>query len=308
MNTASPPLKTKVRLQQHRSASTSLRNVIAILLMLFTVPATIAADVGLLGDKRVGDYELRGELVLGDAEKLVKHLLANASVRLGVNGEPRHVRRLYVSSVGGSVGEAMRIAQLVEALHIQIEVAPKGVCSSACFLMFASANRRYAIGADDLDNRFAKGTKRAGIVGLHRPFLKRSDPTFEPERQHAAMTAVREFLEQRQVPRRLVDEMMSRSSKDIHWMTDEDLALLSSYSPAYEELIIDRCGMSPNLHRRAIDDALKANDKVTASRLFEEEHKHEERIFDCMQSVDEIVWRTRGAPALQRMREGWRPW
>ena len=70
------------------------------------------------------------------------------------------------------------------------------------------------------------------------------------KQQQQLMSRIRQYLGAENVPQMLVDAMMSRPSTDVYWLTDDDLESLGEYSPAYEELLIAKCGYDRKLRKR----------------------------------------------------------
>ena len=98
---------------------------------------------------------IRGSIGPGFADRLL-HLLAQ---------EPT-ARRIVITSEGGLVKEAMKVASLVE--KSDTDVVARETCNSACILILLAAHKRYA----DWDMEF----------GFHIPveLLPNSDGTFAP--------------------------------------------------------------------------------------------------------------------------------
>ena len=115
------------------------------------------------GNERVP--ALIGEIKAGDARDLLDLYKNDLDT-------PRHV---IVNSPGGSVTEAVLIAQILRKAGLGVTVLPGGKCASACFFIFIAGIERRASGIDDPDP--AKGRHRdqrkllGGFVGIHRPFL-----------------------------------------------------------------------------------------------------------------------------------------
>lgn len=117
-------------------------------------------------------------------------------------------------------------------------MARNGVCASACFFIWMNGAKRDAYGIDVLIER----ERRTGPVGLHRPFLvnpKNEEASLK--RQADVIRGVTSYLETNLIPRRLIDEMMSRPSNDIYWLTFDDLDELGESPPALEELYLSKC-------------------------------------------------------------------
>lgn len=79
---------------------------------------------------------LRGEIVLGDDERLHR-IVRNLPRGSRVDG-------IVLSSTGGAVVEASRLAETVRNSRLTTFVASNQTCASACFLVFAAGTRRMA--------------------------------------------------------------------------------------------------------------------------------------------------------------------
>src|SRR5262249_41222392 len=78
-----------------------------------------------------------GRIVGGDAEGF-----AGAVKQVGANG--KSIERIELDSPGGSLSEGARMALLVKASRISTSVPSRGVCASACFLVFAAGAKKFA--------------------------------------------------------------------------------------------------------------------------------------------------------------------
>lgn len=274
----------------------SVAFLLSILAQLFQ-PA-FASDISILGSLPSDSNSnnlllLSGEIQKGDSEKLAKAFM---------QAHP-FAARLTLDSPGGDVEEALHIASLVKALHLQTWVAGGGTCASACFFIFLAGDNRIAAGT--IDGRMT--IHSFGYIGLHRPHLKldpaRRDGSIDAERrQHGVMQITSAYLRNEDIPQRLIDLMMSRPSDDIYWMTANDIEQLGNYSPGREELLISRCGYS-----RKIGDELaiaKLNhDSAAESRVI----ARAKEIGVCSATAfpdltDETLTNT------ERLRKGGRPW
>ena len=177
---------------------------------------------------------LVGEIKSGDADRLIAF----------VKAQTRSPGTLLLDSPGGSVAEAIRIAQVVKKLSLMVLVLPGRVCASACFFIFAAGTGRSAWEAERISQLGQPPTNRweqpLGFVGLHRPYL--GSIAGPDKKQEQIMRSVAAYLDGEMVSRRLVDIMMSRSSVDIYWLNKEDLRMLGQASPAVEEYAIRKCG------------------------------------------------------------------
>jgi hypothetical protein len=148
-----------------------------------------------------------------------------------------------LASPGGDVAEALAIGRLLKSIYAQAIVGPRyGSCASACFIIFASAVDRVGV---------------AGLVGIHRPYVApgrlRSLTVTEAEREETkVLLDAEKYLHTLRVPRALIDQMFSRSSTDIHWLSDDELEQLGWRAPWYEELLVARCGLNTQKEKDAL--------------------------------------------------------
>jgi hypothetical protein len=178
-----------------------------------------------VGDKNAGQYPayyIDGTIEAGEFERFKKAIIKEDGGYL-----------LVLNSKGGSVTEALKIAELVKELHLSTIVAPNGICASACFFIWLAGEAR------DANPTKSKAT---GPVGLHRPYYTEvSNNQSSFDRQSKVQVEISEYLRKNLVPNRLVDLMMSRPSNDIYWLTAEDLVEIGEYPPGVEELYIKKC-------------------------------------------------------------------
>lgn len=267
---------------------------------IFTSLPCFAMDASRRADQ-LSTVVLTGPIVAGDAERLVKTLLTSMYPGLSAVLQPQYrgAQTIRLDSPGGSVEEAFKIANLVQALHVRTEVSGGGKCASACFFIFLAGQERTAIG---FDPKLGLVPYATGYVGLHRPYLaaetfKEEDASTSMKQQQQLMSRIRQYLGAENVPQMLVDAMMSRPSTDVYWLTDDDLESLGEYSPAYEELLIAKCGYDRKLTDR-YQSAILSNDLAAHRRAFEALS----RIEECgSKGFDQ-------AALMARLGKGWRPW
>jgi len=140
---------------------------------------------------------------------------------------------LKLSSPGGSVSEAIKIANIVERASLTTGVLDNEYCASSCFLIWVAGPIR------DL---------RARLL-IHRPYIDSAtyniNQTIEVTEAHQiAMKQVREYLELKSVPTPIIEKMMSLPSTEAHELTDEEMATLGLMSPSFEEVTIAKCNIS----------------------------------------------------------------
>jgi len=168
-----------------------------------------------------------GDIVRGDYARL-----------LGTIFESRHDffinNWIFIASDGGDVREAIKIAGLLKSLYSTVVVYPAtGRCVSACFLIYAAANQR----ASDNEK----------LIGIHRPYivdheLASMSPAQAEREQNKVLAQAREFLKSNSVPDYLIEEMFRRSSKDVYWLSADDLERLGFQSPWFNQYLVATCG------------------------------------------------------------------
>ncbi len=177
---------------------------------------------------------LSGNIVNGDAGKLAAWLKNNNDVFLNVR--PSFV----LDSPGGSISEAVLLAQLLESIAATVWLPPACVnvsvakiprCASACFALVVGASSRI-IGESQ--------------VGLHRPYFERASYANlnAQEAQAIYNEAIKEFshwLREKQVAQSLIEKMNNVSSKEVYWLNLDEVNSLGEISPWLEEYLIARC-------------------------------------------------------------------
>lgn len=183
---------------------------------------------------------MKGQIVKGDRERLI------AALRTPVPA-PGFLKTLVLDSPGGDVQEAFNLSDVVVRAVLDTTTVDyskpmqhaQNSCVSACFLVWVA-------GAD----RFQASFKKAGL-GLHRPYFSaetynQQDASTVAQRQQEVSLKVRAYLRRFEVPDALIDTMMSRSSKDVYWVSaGDDPFVMSGRAPWFEELMIARCKFDP---------------------------------------------------------------
>jgi hypothetical protein len=234
---------------------------------------------------------MTGEITPGDAERLANIFV---SVKPIANYYP-YPNSLYLSSPGGEVAEAIRIADLVNTLGITVAPIPdgKGACASSCFLIYVAGLERTAGGIDTMKAEGSKGN--LGPLGVHRPYFRvHDDGPAGARRQEHIMSEMRAYLVKAGVGHSLIDKMMSHASNDIYWLSAEDIRALGNFSPGLEEQLISKCGYNA---RR--ESNLSARDYILSSQS---------GALACIQDYKVKTYKPLMYLAVERMRKGWRPW
>lgn len=244
-----------------------MKRVFAVyLFVILTHIHSTAASIRPAGDSEVPHLALSGEIRDEDVSALTTALRASK----------RMPGKLVLNSPGGSVRAALALAEIVDKYALATEVAHRGTCLSSCFFVFLAGWGRQASPAElmsapnaetELKRRY--GDLERGYIGVHRPFYSNSGPK---DRQADLMIAVTRYLEQRLVPRRIIDQMMVRPSNDIYWLTEKDLEELGEYSPPLEEYLIKECGYDRRISNMIVLAWFEHRDS-DATRLVAEEER-----------------------------------
>ena len=194
-----------------------------------------------------GNVRLRisGEIIKGDFSKFVSILRQEA-----------FVSTLYLDSAGGDVVEAMRIGDLVKKIGLGTSVMKGNICASACFFIWMYGAPRFA--------SFFNVQKDEYAIGLHRPYVL--NPKVDQksiERQRDVQKAIASILEENFIPRRLIDVMMSRSSREIYWLNGEDIDQLGEYTPQIQEILISKCDYDYSIYGEIV--RLRAQNRISQS-------------------------------------------
>lgn len=266
--------------------------VTAISIMFACVGAQVPAAAATFTTDELGtSITMAGEISPGDAERL-------AAIFLAVKPVATHypyANALYLNSPGGDVSEAIRIADLVKILGISVATVAdgKGACASSCFLIYAAALERTASGFDTLKAEGAKGN--LGPLGVHRPYIRApAEGPVGARRQEQAMTDMRAYLVNASVGHGLIDKMMSHASNDIYWLNAEEVRALGNFSPGVEEQLISNCGYNARRETK-----LSARDYIRSSQS---------GAVACIRDYKIKTYTPLMHTAVERMRQGWRPW
>lgn len=202
-------------------------NAIAVVLLTSIHPSTHGAEL-LWSSDGYGGYNLsvQGEILSGDHERLLRLVHSQPARFL-------HTDTIILSSPGGSVSDALGIAEFVRKSSLITQVDPTGECSSACFLILAGSDFRVL----------------GGTVRIHRPFMAPESyldrPAAEAQAEHeAGIHRVRQFLVSRLVPSHLIDKLISLPSTESYELSASDLVSMGALSPGFEETTIAKCGFS----------------------------------------------------------------
>lgn len=189
----------------------------------------------------IGEYlHIKGEIEAGDAEKF-KAFIKNDPWTYILS------KSIAISSNGGSVSDAIQIGDIIKNTYKSVVVSKYiGQCLSSCFLIVTSAAER------DIDS---------GKVGIHRPYYPKEklDKKSLKEVQNLnekLYSDSKEYLETLNVPRYLIELMLSRTSNEVYWLTNQDKINVGRRPLWYEEYLVTMCGFNKNLERKFDDPTI----------------------------------------------------
>lgn len=209
--------------------------VLYVIALSFSCTTAYGADFRLSENKYV--LFLNGEIKQGDYQKIRQILLK-------LDALPRTIS---LNSPGGDIEEAIRIGKLLRRALFQSTISEYGQCDSACFILWASAVRKFpaTVWID-------QNTKKwEGKLGLHRPYYGRSEysqlTTVEARNAYQKLEAsVREYLVDLKVPTDITESMFRTRSTDADYISDIALIdKLGQEAPYFEEWLIAKCGELP---------------------------------------------------------------
>jgi hypothetical protein len=214
--------------------------LLAFTLMLFGTPSSGAElfymDHDPFTDEYVGPIGplvLSGEIMPGDYDRLLARIAGDEARFLSQN-------KLILASDGGDVSEALKIAALVSSLFTEIIVERRaGRCVSACFLVYAAAHLR--------------GTDGERLIGINRPYFVDAEVSLPPANPAAAedgaLSQVRNFLRDNEVPAYLIEEMFRHASNDAYWLSARDEANLGYKSASFKKYLAENCAWNDSMEQ-----------------------------------------------------------
>lgn len=143
---------------------------------------------------------------------------------------PQRPLVFFLSSPGGDVEEAERLAQTLRKVMAEVHVGEGMICASSCFLLYVNAPIRFGL----------------GTIAVHRPFLSpervRGMSAEDAARLHSQIyQSVKRWLQERLVPQVIIDKMLSVPSSAAYKLTSQDVEQLGMRSAWYEEWLLARC-------------------------------------------------------------------
>ena len=142
---------------------------------------------------------ISGEIVEGDADALETAIKA-------ANDSGKFVSGVRLNSVGGNLVEGVKLSELVKFAKTATNVAQGATCASACFLIFAAGETKFA--------------NYAAQVGVHGA----SDQTgSETVRSEAATVSMARVAKELGVPASIIGRMVVTPPSEMVWLSPSDL-------------------------------------------------------------------------------------
>ena len=164
---------------------------------------------------------IEGKLEKGDYNTFLNKVKIKKSFPKGI----------IISSPGGDVLEAVKIARLIRRSMVHVRTA-KQECNSACAYLILS-NVKYPAYI---------------TIGIHRPYFDKHyfaglSSAQATKKYQQLQLGVRKFLLEMNVPTSLIDQMMATSSDNIKYISmNEYIKTNGQNAPAFDEWIRARCG------------------------------------------------------------------
>lgn len=196
------------------------------LLFTFILSFSLASRSAQIEEFDKNFYVLKGLIETGDSDKLLVKIK-----------NTKHFG-LLLDSKGGDLEEAIKLGSIVKTLGMTVRVSKDGVCGSACFFIYMNGLSRLAAG---IEFKIHSKSPIVGFIAIHRPFFKVADTNNQKVLEKKAA----EYLKNLSVPTDLIEKMMSVSSVDAYFLTNDDIDRLRTRPSEIEELYISKCNFDP---------------------------------------------------------------
>jgi hypothetical protein len=173
------------------------------------VNAGLALSVSIAAAAEIKSFNLKddsvelsvsGDIAPGDADLLKARIKA-------ANDAGKQVTSLQLNSAGGNLLEAVRLADAVRFARMSTNVGQSATCASACFLIFAAGETKYA-------NYRAR-------IGVHGA----ADKGVE---SRAATTSMADVAKALDVPWSIIRRMINTPPGEVEWLSLADLRLMGT--------------------------------------------------------------------------------
>ena len=147
------------------------------------------------------EISISGRIAPGDIDAL------RASIK-AANHEGKLVTSLRLNSDGGNLLEAVRMADWVKSAKISTNVGQDATCASACFLIFAAGQTKYA-------NISAR-------IGVHAAASEKGIVS------RIATTSMADVAKELDVPSSIIRRMINTPPGEVEWLSLADLRLMGT--------------------------------------------------------------------------------
>src|SRR5215211_6804589 len=145
------------------------------------------------------EISISGNIALGDIDAL------RASIK-AANDAGKLVTSLQLNSDGGNLLEAVRVADWVRSAKISTNVGQSATCASACFLIFAAGETKYA---NDSARIGVHGASEKGVVSR-------------------ATTSMADVAKELDVPWSIIRRIINTPPGEVEWLSLVDLRLMGT--------------------------------------------------------------------------------
>ena len=176
--------------------------------LVVSVSIAAAAEIKSINpaDDRV-EISISGNIAPGDADLLSARIKA-------AKDAGKLVTSVRLNSEGGNLLEGARLADVVRSAKVSTNVGQNATCASACFLIFAAGETKYA---------YVRA--RIGVHGA-------SENGTESRKATTAMARIAEELD---VPQSIIRRMVNTPPNDVTWLSLNDLRLMGADINHYKE-------------------------------------------------------------------------
>ena len=148
--------------------------------------------------------DLEGEVLPGDTDKL-REIIKEA------NQSGRVVATIRLNSLGGNLKEAIQLADVVRYARTATAVLGGKKCASACFIVFAAGNEKYA--------------HYSAWIGVHGASDSQGNETIQ---SNAATVTMAKVVKELGVPASIIGKMVVTPPDQMVWLTIDDLKAMGA--------------------------------------------------------------------------------
>jgi hypothetical protein len=143
--------------------------------------------------------ELTGMISNGDADVFTRAV--NQANQAG-----KSIDLVQLNSAGGNLGEGAKVAATIKFARLSTAVASGAVCASACFLVFAAGERKFA--------------ETGALIGVHKASERGG---VESKKSALATVLMAKFARELGVSSSIVSRMVATPPTQIEWLDARDL-------------------------------------------------------------------------------------